>query len=77
MQDFITQVTQVDSIWSVIARGILWLVVALVIIVSTDNPDPEEQIKNVKSNLGFLLVFVMLSGGLLYLLFGYVPQASV
>ncbi len=61
----------VDSIWSVILRGALWLIIAVVIIISTDAPNPERSLRNLKSNLGFLLIFLVLSGGLVYLLFGF------
>jgi len=60
-----------DSIWSVALRGAIWLIIALVIIVSTDQPDPDKAFKNLKSNLGFFLMFVVVSSGLVYLLFGF------
>lgn len=62
---------KVDSIWSVVIRGAVWLIIALVIIVSADNPDPDSSLRSLKANLGFFLMFVVLSGGLLYLLFGF------
>jgi len=60
-----------ESIWSVVLRGAIWLIIALVIIVSTDKPDPDKAFKDLKSNLGFFLMFITLSGGLVYLLFGF------
>lgn len=60
-----------DSIWSVVLRGAVWFGIALVIIISADAPNPEESLKNMKSNLGFFLMFLLLSGTLLFLLFGY------
>lgn len=65
----------VTSIWSVVARGVFWLVIAIVIIASTNSASPEQSMKSLKSNLGFLLLFLSLSVGLLYLLFGYAPSA--
>jgi hypothetical protein len=62
---------KVDSIWSVVIRGSVWLIIALVIIVSSDNPNPDSSLRNLKANLGFFLMFVIVSGGLLYLLFGF------
>ena len=62
---------RVDSIWSVVIRAVIWFVVATVIIVSMDNPNTEKSMNDLKSNLGFLLMFLFLSGGLIYLLFGY------
>lgn len=60
-----------ESIWSVVLRGVIWFVIAIVIIVSTDNPNPDRAFKNMKSNIGFFLMFLTLSGGLVYLLFGF------
>lgn len=70
-QQLIDSLFAVDSIWSVVLRGVIWTIIALVIIVSTDNANPDKSIKNLKSNLGFFLMFIILSGGLLYLLFGF------
>lgn len=61
----------VDSIWSIVLRGVVWLIIALVIIVSSDQADPEDSLRSLKANLGFFLMFLVLSGGLLYLLFGF------
>lgn len=60
-----------DSIWSVILRAVIWVVIALVIIISTDKPDPDKGFKDLKSNLGFFMIFLTLSGGLVFLLFGF------
>jgi len=65
----------VNSIWSVVARGVLWFVIATVIIVSTDSPNPQKSFKKMKSNLGFLMMFLILSTGLVYLLFGFAPTS--
>lgn len=64
-------VFSVNSIWSVVTRGILWFVIAVVIMVSLDKADPDKAQASLKSNLGFLLMFLVLSGVLMYLLFGY------
>lgn len=69
--DIVHSLFAVDSIWSVALRGLLWFVVAIVIIISADVPNPQLATKNMKSNLGFLLLFICLSGGLIYLLFGF------
>jgi hypothetical protein len=49
-------------------------VIALIIIISTDSPNPEKSLKGLKANLGFFLLFLTLSGGLIFLLFSYAPQ---
>lgn len=71
LQNILQQAFAVDSIWSVVTRGLIWLGIALVIIVSMDKPDPDQSIKQLKSNLGFFLMFIFLGGGLIYLLFGF------
>jgi hypothetical protein len=75
IQNILSSIFRVDSIWSVVARAVIWFVVATVVIISVDNPNQEKSMKNLKSNLGFLIMFLMLSGGLVFLLFGYQPGA--
>jgi len=75
VQNIIQALFSVNSIWSVVARGALWFVIATVIIISTDAPNPQESLHNLKSSLGFLVIFLLLSGGLIYLLFGFTPAA--
>ncbi len=64
------------SIWSVVFRGGIWFVIALIIIISADAPDPESSLRSLKSNLGFFLMFIFFSGVLVYLLFGFGPEAQ-
>jgi len=71
LQEIVHQAFAVDSVWSVVTRGLVWLGISLVIIVSMDKPDPNESIKDLKANLGFFLMFIFLTGGLVYLLFGF------
>lgn len=75
-QELIHSAIAIDSIWSVVLRGVIWLAIAMVIIVSSDHPNPQESLKNLKSNLGFLLMYIVLSGTLLYLLFGFTSAPS-
>lgn len=75
LQNILSSIFRVDSIWSVVARAVVWFVVATVVIISVDSPDSERSLKSLKSNLGFLAMFLVLSGGLVYLLFGYQPGA--
>jgi hypothetical protein len=63
-----------NSFGLIFLRAILWFVVALVIIASTDTSG--RKVKNsahLKSNLGLMFLFLVLAGGLMYLLFGFVP----
>lgn len=71
LQTLAHQAFAVDSIWSVILRGAIWLMIAIVIIISTDQPNPQQSMHKLKANLGFFLMFIILSGSLIYLLFGF------
>lgn len=70
IRGFIISFFVVDSIWSVVLRGGVWFAIALVIIISTDVANPNAS-GSLKRNLGFFLLFLVLSGGLIYLLFGF------
>jgi hypothetical protein len=63
----------INNIWWLVIKASIWFAIALIIIIKTDSPDPEKSLKNLKSTLGFFLMFIALTGGLLYLLFGQVP----
>lgn len=71
IRELVISAFAVDSFGSIVLRGIIWLAIALVIIISADAVDQDKASKNLKSNLGFLLTFMILSGGLVYLLFGF------
>jgi hypothetical protein len=71
IRELVISAFAVDSFGSIVLRGVIWLAIALVIIISADAADPDKATKNLKSNLGFLLIFMVLSGGLVYLLFGF------
>ena len=75
IQEIVHSLLAADSIWSVVLRGVVWFLIALVIIASTDVARPERSLKNLKSNLGFFLFFIVISGGLIYLLFGFTAGA--
>jgi hypothetical protein len=70
IRDLVIKAFAVDSIWSIVVRGGIWIVIALIIIVSVDNPNSDMSSKKLKANLGFFTMFLLLSGGLVYLLFG-------
>ena len=75
IREILIKAFAVDDIWSVVIRAVFWFLIAIVIIVSMDKAKPEDSYTNLKSNLGFLLLFVVLSGGLVYLLFGFTAAA--
>ncbi len=70
IRNLVSQAFAVDSIWSIVVRGVIWMVIAMIIIVSVDNPNSDLSSKKLKANLGFFTMFLLLSGGLIYLLFG-------
>lgn len=75
VQNLIAEATRIDSFGSIVVRGLIWFVVAVIIIISADSVDPDQVGSNLKANLGFFLMFIILSGGLIYLLFGFSQQA--
>lgn len=74
MQEIISQLLSPTSIWSVVLRAAVWFGIAVVIIASIDAAPKVENVgQSLKVNLGMFLFFIVLSGGLLFLLFGFVP----
>jgi hypothetical protein len=65
----------VNSQWGVVARAALWFVVAIIIIASTDTSGLRQAKANLRASLGGFMLFLVLCGGLVYLLFGFVPVA--
>lgn len=63
----------VNSVGSIAARAAIWFLIAVVIIASTDTGGSAEAGRTLKANLGLLMVFFILAGGLIYLMFGFVP----
>jgi len=66
----------ITTLQSLILRAVIWVIIATVIIVSTDNPNPDKSSLAIKRNVGFLLMFFVLSGTLFYLLFGMTPVVA-
>ena len=73
VQVIVQSAFDVSNIWWLVIKTVIWFSVALIIIIKTDSPHPERAFKSLKSTLGFFLMFIFLSTGLLYLLFGQVP----
>ena len=73
-QALLTMLVAPTTTWGIVLRGAIWVVIATVIIVSSNrvssNIDPTQVIKR---RLGSLFMFMILSVGLMYLLFSYVP----
>lgn len=73
VQEIFQAVFDLNQVWWLVIKAGLWFAVTLLIIIKTDTPEPEESFKDLKSTLGFFLMFILVSTGLLYLLFGQVP----
>ncbi len=73
VQAIIAEIFEINHIWWLVIKAFVWLGIAITILVKTDSPHPEKSLKSLKSSLGFFLLFIFLSGGLIYLLFGQVP----
>lgn len=74
IQDIVQGFFQIDSIWSVVLRAGIWFGIGLVIIISTDTANFQSSGGGLKKNLGLFLLFLLLSGGLMYLLFGFITR---
>jgi len=70
LRELVISFFTVDSVWSIVLRGGVWFAIAIVIIISTDVANPSGS-TSLKRNLGFFLLFLLLAGGLIYLLFGF------
>jgi len=77
MQQLLYSLFSVDSIWSFVLQAGVWFAVCFVMIANTDVARPERNYKHLKQNLGLMLMFILLSGGLLFILFGRTPVPSV
>lgn len=75
VKELLISAFRVDSFASIVLRGAIWFVIAVVIIISADAVDPDKASKNLKANLGFTLMFMILTGSLIYLLFGFTKNA--
>lgn len=64
----------VDSIGSIFLRGGIWFGIAIVIMASTDQFQKTQDAGSIlRTNLGFFLLFLVVGGTLMYLLFGFAP----
>lgn len=68
---FLELIFDPSSVWSVVARGVVWLLVAAVIIASIDSAKPQRSLRKAKMNLGLLVLFLGLSSTLFYFLFSF------
>ncbi len=71
VNSFLSMLLTPTSIWSIIMRGVIWLAASIALLVYLGRSDSNQDFKNLKSNLGFFLMFFTLAGGLIYLLFSF------
>jgi hypothetical protein len=74
IQLWVSQLFSVNSIWFFVLQAVIWLGVCLVIVMSMDTARPERSYGSLKTNLGYFLAFVAMSGTLLYIVFGRTPM---
>ncbi len=73
LQTIFQSLFDLNHIWWLVAKTLLWFIIAIIILIKTDKPDPNKAFKDLKSTLGFFLIFMIVSTGLLYFLFGQTP----
>ena len=77
LRDVVIFMFAVDSIGSIFLRGSIWFGIAIVIMASTDHFQKYQEAGSVlRTNLGFFLLFLVVGGALMYLLFGITPLTS-
>lgn len=71
LQSIFLAIFDFSSVWSVVARAVVWFAIAGVIIVSTDATKTSQIHGSIKRNLGLFLLILVVSSALLYMLFSF------
>jgi len=71
VQNIIISLFAIDSLPGVAFRAFIWFIIAILIMVISSKPNFNKTRKNLKSNLGFLFIFIALATTLIYMLFGF------
>jgi len=66
----IRNIFNVESVWFFVFQSAIWFGICLVIVGSLLNSKNKDDFGSIKQNLGFFLFFIVLSTGLLYIMFG-------
>jgi uncharacterized integral membrane protein len=74
LQTFAYNLFDMTSVWSVLLRAGIWIVISIIILIATDNPETKNIKQDTKSYLGLFLMIVAVSTSLIFLLFGISPQ---
>ena len=63
----------VDSIGSIIARGLIWLALVSIVAIGTAKG---YKLSRIKTEAGFFMLFIVLTGIIIYMVFGIIPTVS-
>lgn len=69
----LVEVLAVDSIGSVIIRGLVWLIAVIILAYGADENLHQ---RDIKSHVGFFFFFLFVTGALVYLIFGVIPTLT-
>ena len=70
MRDFLFSIFSVNSVWSVVVRGLIWIGAVLTLAYGADEGHQRIQIKN---EAGMFFFFLITTGVLIYVIFGFAP----
>ncbi len=70
MREFLINIFAVDSVWSVVTRGLVWIIAVIIMAYGADEGHKRKRIKN---ETGLFFLFLTTTGVLVYLIFGFVP----
>ncbi|OGV92759.1 hypothetical protein A3B57_01975 [Microgenomates group bacterium RIFCSPLOWO2_01_FULL_47_10] len=70
MREFLISIFAVDSVWSVITRGLVWIGAVIILAYGADEGHQRKQLKN---EAGLFFLFLFSTGALVYFIFGFVP----
>ena len=77
LKQLILFLVAVDSIGSILLRAAVWGGISVAILIGVDSYEKNKgEAVNLKSSLGFFLLFIVSGGILIYLLFGFNPLTT-
>ena len=73
LTELLIQLVRVDSIWSIVIRALIWLIFVSIFAVGIAKG---KQYSTIKSEAGFFVAFLILTGITIYLVFGIIPTVT-
>lgn len=70
MGNLLNSIFAVDSVWSVVTRGLIWIIAVIILAYGADEGHKRKQLKN---EAGLFFFFLTSTGILIYVIFGFVP----